>query len=332
MGDFIHLHNHSDYSLLDAAQTVERMCNRVYDLGMDSIAITEHGNLFSMIPFYKKARESGIKPIIGCEIYVAVNKHTDKKQITTGTGKKWGYHHLVLLAMNQTGYKNLLALTSIGYLEGFYYRPRVDKELLKKYNEGLIATSACLAGEVTSYAAAGNYESAKLSALSYMEIFPNRFYIELQNHEISEEKAAHKILKKLSKELNIPLVATNDCHYCMKTDSDAHDALFCLGTGKDIHDKNRLRYEPGKFYVKSIDEMYQIDCDTKDFNNVRKVLQDEGVNIELAEISWVPSTFIELDEAKGKSVVSLMEKLENQDDVQNVYANFTLPKDLLAKL
>ena len=282
MGDFIHLHNHSDYSLLDAAQTVERMCNRVYDLGMDSIAITEHGNLFSMIPFYKKARESGIKPIIGCEIYVAVNKHTDKKQISTGTGKKWGYHHLVLLAMNQTGYKNLLALTSIGYLEGFYYRPRVDKELLKKYNEGLIATSACLAGEVTSYAAAGNYESAKLSALSYMEIFPNRFYIELQNHEITEEKAAHKILKKLSKELNIPLVATNDCHYCMREDSDAHDTLFCLGTGKDKNDNNRLRYEPHQFYIKSADEMYKIFKDTPSaIENTIKIAEQCSVEIDL---------------------------------------------------
>ena len=156
MADFVHLHNHSDYSLLDAAQTVDRMCNRVDDLGMDSIAITEHGNLFSMIPFYKKALEAGIKPILGCEIYVAVNKHTDKKHLTDNSGKKWGYHHLVLLAMNQKGYQNLLSLISIGYLEGFYYRPRVDKDLLMQYNEGLIATSACLAGEVTSYAAKGD--------------------------------------------------------------------------------------------------------------------------------------------------------------------------------
>ena len=198
MSDFIHLHNHSDYSLLDAAQTVDRMCNRVDDLGMDSIAITEHGNLFSMIPFYQKARAAGIKPILGCEIYVAVTKHTEKKQITNTSGKKWGYHHLVLLAMNQTGYKNLLALVSIGYLEGFYYRPRVDKDLLKQYNEGLIATSACLAGEVTSYAANGDYDNAKNAALSYQNIFPDRFYLELQNHNIPEEKAAHKILKKLA--------------------------------------------------------------------------------------------------------------------------------------
>ena len=157
MADFVHLHNHSDFSLLDAAQTVDIMCSRVSDLGMDSIAITEHGNLFSMIPFYKQAKKTGIKPIIGCEIYVAVNNHKEKKQISTSTGKKWGYHHLVLLATNQKGYQNLMALSSIGYLEGFYYRPRVDKDLLIKYNEGLIASSACLAGEVTSYAVANDY-------------------------------------------------------------------------------------------------------------------------------------------------------------------------------
>ena len=284
MSDFIHLHNHSDYSLLDAAQTVERMCNRVDDLGMNSIAITEHGNLFSLIPFYKKARDAGIKPIIGCEMYIAVNKHTEKKLITSETGKKWGYHHLVLLAMNQTGYKNLLALSSIGYLEGFYYRPRVDKELLKQYNEGLIATSACLAGEVTSYAASGDNEKAKTAALSYKEIFPNRFYLELQNHGIPEEIKAQKTLKKLSKELNIPLVATNDCHYCMKDDSDAHDTLFCLGTGKDKSDTNRLKYEPYQFYIKSTDEMYEVFKDTPEaLENTVKIAEQCDVSIELGK-------------------------------------------------
>ena len=173
MADFVHLHNHSDFSLQDAAQSVQMLCDRVDDLGMDTIALTEHGNLFSMIPFYKAARKKGLKPILGCEIYVAVNSHTDKKQITTSTGKKWGYHHLVLLVQNMTGYKNLMKLVTIGYLEGFYYRPRVDKELLRKYNEGLICTSACLAGEVNQHAAQGDYEGAKKAALEYSEIFPD---------------------------------------------------------------------------------------------------------------------------------------------------------------
>ena len=284
MADFIHLHNHSDYSLLDAAQTVETMCNRVYDLGMDSIALTEHGNLFSMIPFYKEALKAGIKPIIGCEIYVAVQKHTDKKLITDDYGKRRNYYHLVLLAMNEIGYKNLLSLTSIGYLNGFYYRPRVDKELLKEFNEGLIATSACLAGEVTTYAAKGNYEKAKEAAISYQEIFSKRFYLELQDHQIAEEKAAHSIIKKISKELKIPLVATNDCHYCLKEHSDAHDVLFCLGTGKDRSDTNRLRYEPHQFYIKSTDEMYQLFKDTPEaLENTLAVSEQCDVTIPLGE-------------------------------------------------
>jgi len=260
------------------------MCNRVYDLGMNSIAVTDHGNLFAMIPFYKEAQKKGIKSILGCEIYVSVKKHTDKTLLTTSNGKKWGYHHLVLLAQNQTGYRNLMKLCSIAYLEGFYYRPRVDKELLKKYNEGLIATSACLAGEITSYAVLGDYENAKKAALEYMEIFPNRFYLELQNHDIPEEKKSHIILKKLSKELDIPLVATNDCHYCLESHSDAHDALFCLGTGKDVYDQNRLRYEPGKFYVKSADEMYKIFPDTPDaLENTVKIAEQCNVEIPLGD-------------------------------------------------
>ena len=284
MSDFVHLHNHTDYSLLDASQTVEQMCNRVYDLGMDSIAVTDHGNLFAMIPFYKQAQKAGIKAIIGCEIYVSVKKHTEKKLVTTESGKKWGYHHLVLLAQNQAGYKNLMKLCSIGYLEGFYYRPRVDKDLLRKYNEGLIATSACLAGEITSYAAIGDYENAKNAALEYKEIFPDRFYLELQNHDIPEEKKSHVILKKLSKELNIPLVATNDCHYCLESHSDAHDALFCLGTGKDVYDNNRLRYEPGKFYVKSADEMYKIFPDSPEaLENTVKIAEQCNVEIPIGE-------------------------------------------------
>ena len=284
MADFIHLHNHSDYSLLDAAQTVETMCNRVYDLGMDSIALTEHGNLFSMIPFYKESLKAGIKPIIGCEIYVSVAGHKDRELITDDYGKRRNYYHLVLLAMNQRGYKNLLALTSIGYLNGFYYRPRVDKELLREFNEGLIATSACLAGEVTTHAARGNYEKAKQAALSYHEIFPDRFYLEMQDHQIADEKSSHVILKKLSKELNLPLIATNDCHYCLKEHSDAHDVLFCLGTGKDRNDLNRLRYEPQQFYIKSVDEMYTLFKDSPEaLENTVKIAEQCDVTIPLGE-------------------------------------------------
>ena len=282
MSDFVHLHNHTDYSLLDASQTVEQMCNRVYDLGMDSIAVTDHGNLFAMIPFYKAAQQKGIKPILGCEIYVAINSHLDRHHVKAVSGSKTNYHHLVLLAQNVEGYQNLMKLCSLAYLDGFYYRPRVDKVLLRQYNAGLIATSACLAGEVTSHAAAGNYEAAKIAALEYQEIYPDRFYLELQNHDIVEEKKAHIILKKLSKELNIPLVVTNDCHYCIKSDSNAHDALFCLGTGKDVNDKNRMKYEPEKFYVKSADEMYHLFKDVPEaLENTVKIASQCNVEIPL---------------------------------------------------
>lgn len=278
--DFVHLHNHTDFSLLDAAQSVDQMCNRLTDLKMDTIAVTEHGNLFSMIPFYKKAIKQGIKPILGCEIYVSVANHKDRITNRDSTGKKWNYHHLVLLCMNETGYKNLMKLVSIGYLEGFYYRPRVDKELLKKYNEGLIATSACLAGEVTHYASIGDYDNAQKAAVEYSEIFPDRFYLELQNHDIPEEKQAHKILKKLSEELGLPLVCTNDCHYAYEDHWQAHDILFCLGTGKNRNDSNRLRYEPRKFYIKSADEMWDL---FKDYPNALEntVKIAEQCNVEI---------------------------------------------------
>ncbi len=282
MADFVHLHNHTDFSLQDAAQSVQMMCDRVDDLGMDTIAVTEHGNLFSMIPFYKKAQKTGINSILGCEIYVSAGKHTERS-VGKG-GNAWGYHHLVLLCMNETGYKNLMKLVSIGYLDGFYYKPRVDKDLLRQYNEGLIATSACLAGEVTRYAAQGDYECCKQAAIEYMEIFPDRFYIELQNHNIPEELASHEILKKVAKELNIPLVATNDNHYCLEEHWEAHDVLFCLGTSKDRNDPKRHRYEPRQFYIKSADEMYQLFKDTPEaLENTLRIAEQCSVNIPMGE-------------------------------------------------
>ena len=283
MSDFIHLHNHTDYSLLDAAQSVDMMLNRIDDIKMNSIAVTEHGNLFSLIPFYKAARKAGVKPILGCEVYVSAGKHNQK---TYNHGNnKWGYYHLVLLAQNNIGYKNLMKLTTIGYLEGFYYKPRIDKDLLKKYNEGLIATSACLAGEVTSFAAKGDYESAKKAALEHKEIFDNRFYLELQNHGIKEEETARNILIKLSKELDIPLVATNDNHYSRKEHSNAHDILFCCGMGKFKTDKDRHRYEHEQFYIKSTDEMYSLFKDSPSaIENTVKIAEQCNVEIPIGDI------------------------------------------------
>ena len=283
MSDFVHLHNHTDYSLLDAAQSVDMMLNRVGDIGMDTIAVTEHGNLFSLIPFYKQARKAGVKPILGCEVYVAAGKH-DEKTYNLGNNK-WGYYHLVLIAQNNIGYRNLMKLTTIGYLNGFYYKPRIDKDLLKKYNEGLIATSACLAGEVTSFAVRGDYESAKNAALEHLEIFGDRFYLELQKHGIDEEEKARPILVKLSKELNIPLVATNDNHYSLREHSDAHDILFCCGMGKFKSDTDRHRYEHEQFYIKTADEMYGLfKKHPSALENTLKIAESCNVDIPIGEI------------------------------------------------
>jgi len=297
MSEFIHLHNHTDFSLQDAAQSVERMCNRIQELGMKSVAITEHGNLFSMVPFYLEAKKRKIKPIIGCEVYVAGGSRFDKKGIP---GRSRGYHHLVLLVQNETGYKNLLKLVTKSFLEGFYYKPRIDKELLKQYNEGLIATSACLAGEVTHFAAQGDIENAKIAALEYAEIFPNRFYIELQNHGIEDELTALPILKQVSKELNIPVVATNDCHYTLKEHWEAHDILTCLATNKIRNDENRRSYKREEFYIRSAEEMVKLFSDTPEaIENTVKIADQCNFDIPMGTYHLPHFTIPETSKAKS---------------------------------
>ena len=256
MSEFVHLHNHTDYSLLDAAQSIDMMCDRLTDINMDSIAVTEHGNLFSLVPFYQSAKKNGIKPIMGCEVYVATGDHKDRH--IDKNSKKWNYHHLLLLVQNDIGLKNLIKLVSIGFLNGFYYKPRVDKDLIRQYSEGLICSSGCLAGEVNYYASIDDYENAKRAALDYKNIFGDRFFLELQNHGIKEELKSHKVLLKLSKDLDIPLIATNDNHYAFEEHWESHDILFCCGMGKEISDTNRLKYEPRQFYIKSQDEMHKM--------------------------------------------------------------------------
>ena len=282
MSEFIHLHNHTDYSLLDAAQSIDMMCNRLDDIGMDTIAVTEHGNLFSLIPFYKHAIKKGIKPILGCEVYVATGKHTDRH--IDKNSQKWNYHHLLLLVQNNEGLKNLIQLVSIGFLDGFYYKPRIDKDLIKKFSDGLICSSGCLAGEVNYYASIDDYENAKRAALDYKEIFNDRFYLEVQNHGIDKEIRSHKILKKLSTELDIPLIATNDNHYAFEEHSESHDILFCCGMGKEISDKDRLKYEPRQFYIKTQDEMHTL---FKDFpgalENTQQVAESCSVDIKMGK-------------------------------------------------
>ena len=245
--EFVHLHNHSDYSLLDGAQKIDQLVNTIDDLNMDSVALTEHGNMFSVLPYYKEAKKAGIKPIIGCEIYVAVGSRFEKKTRAEGG---WGNNHLILLAQNYIGYKNLMKLVTAGYLEGFYYRPRIDIDLLKKYNEGLICMSACLKGVVPEKMLRGDYEGARKEALLFSEIFQNRYYLEIQNHGIPEEEANIKNMKKLSQDLSLPLVCTNDAHYAKQEHWEAHDIPICLGTGKERSDPNRLRYATPEFYFK----------------------------------------------------------------------------------
>ena len=249
---FAHLHVHTEYSLLDGSNKIKEYVKRVRELGMDSAAITDHGVMYGVIDFYRAARAEGIKPIIGCEVYVAPNSRFDK-ELTGGDDR---YYHLVLLAENNTGYANLMKIVSKGFTEGYYYKPRVDMEVLEKYHEGIIALSACLAGEVSRYIQKGLYEEAKKAALKYQACFgKGNYFLELQDHGMSEQAMVNQALLRMSRELEIGLVATNDVHYTYKKDEKSHDILLCIQTGKKLSDENRMRYEGGQYYVKSEEEM-----------------------------------------------------------------------------
>lgn len=252
---FTHLHVHTEYSLLDGSSKIKEITKRAAELGMDSLAITDHGVMYGVIDFYKAAKEAGIKPILGCEVYVASGSRFDKE---AGTGED-KYNHLVLLAENNTGYQNLMKIVSRGFTEGFYYKPRVDKELLREFHEGIIATSACLAGEVQRYLARGMYEEAKRVALYYQDIFgKDNFFLELQDHGIAEQHYVNPQLLRMSEETGIELICTNDVHYTYADDADAHDILLCIQTGKKVTDENRMRYTGGQYYLKSPEEMTEL--------------------------------------------------------------------------
>ena len=255
MVHFTHLHVHTEYSLLDGANKIKEYVARVKELGMDSAAITDHGVMYGVIDFYKEARAAGIRPILGCEVYVAPGSRFDR-EIGGGEDR---YYHLVLLAENNQGYANLMKLVSRGFVEGFYYRPRVDMELLEQYSEGIIALSACLAGEVQRFLARGLYEEAREAALRYEKIFgKDNYFLELQDHGLPEQKQVNQQLMRLSRELDIGLVATNDVHYTYAQDVEPHDILLCIQTGKKLMDEDRMRYEGGQYYVKSPEEMEQL--------------------------------------------------------------------------
>ena len=249
-GKFVHLHVHSEFSLLDGANRIKDLPVRAKELGMDAMAITDHGVMFGAIDFYKACKANGIKPIIGCEVYVAPRRMADRDPSIDNR-----YNHLILLAKDNNGYKNLAKLVSLGFTDGFYYKPRIDKEVLEKYHEGLICSSACLAGEVASEIVKGDMEAAKKSALWFKSIFGEDYYLEIQNNGIKEQVLVNQKLIQLSRELDIPLLATNDSHYLKKEDAYNHEVLLCIQTGKRMSDEDRMRFETDELYIKSPEEM-----------------------------------------------------------------------------
>lgn len=264
---FTHLHVHTEYSLLDGASKIKELIKHTKELGMDSIAITDHGVMYGVIDFYRAAKAEGIKPIIGCEVYVAPGSRFDRE---AGKGEE-RYYHLVLLAENDQGYHNLMKIVSRGFTEGYYYKPRVDKEVLREFHEGVIALSACLAGEVATELRRGFYEEAKKAAFTYQDIFgEGNFFLELQDHGIREQQIVNQGLMRMSQETGIELVATNDLHYVKESDAEAHDILLCIQTNKKVSDADRMRYEGGQYYLKSPEEMENL------FPYAKQALENTG--------------------------------------------------------
>ena len=296
--NFVHLHVHSQYSLLDGACHIDNLIGLAKEYKMPALAVTDHGNMFGAIEFYQKAMKAGLKPIIGCEAYVAGGSRFDKKPSNEYPD---GGFHLVLLARNLTGYKNLMKLTSAGFLEGFYHRPRIDKELLRKHSEGLIATSACLKGEVNWCLMKGDVEQAVATAREYNDIFgEGNFYLELQNHGIEQQELILPKIDAIARETGIPLVATNDCHYLRQKDADAHDALLCIQTGKLLTDTDRMRYRTDQIYFKSPDEMQQTLGDFKTaLENTVEIAERCNLELEFGKLLLpvfpIPTPFVDPD-------------------------------------
>ena len=276
---FAHLHVHTEYSLLDGSNKIKECIARVKELGMDSVAITDHGVMFGVIDFYRAAKAAGIRPVLGCEVYVAPGSRFDKEAVGSGDDR---YYHLVLLAENDLGYHNLMKIVSRGFTEGYYYKPRVDLALLRQYHEGIIALSACLAGEVQRDILRGMYEEAKEAALRYQDIFgKGNFFLELQDHGLPQQRQANQALLRMSQETGIELVATNDIHYTYAEDEKPHDMLLCIQTGKKLSDEKRMRYEGGQYYIKSEEEMRELfPYALNALENTQKIAERCNVEIE----------------------------------------------------
>lgn len=279
---FAHLHVHTEFSLLDGSNKIKECVSRVKDLGMNSVAITDHGVMFGVIDFYRAAKAAGIKPILGCEVYVAPGSRFDKEAVGNNDDR---YYHLVLLAENETGYYNLMKIVSRGFTEGYYYKPRVDMELLEQYHEGIIALSACLAGEVQKNILRGMYGEAKAAACRYKDIFgEGNFFLELQDHGMEEQKLVNQSLLRMSQETGIELVATNDIHYTYANDVKPHDILLCIQTGKKLADEDRMRYEGGQYYIKSEEEMRKLFPYAQEaIDNTQKIADRCNVEIVFGE-------------------------------------------------
>ena len=279
---FAHLHVHTEFSLLDGSNKIKECVSRVKELGMNSVAITDHGVMFGVIDFYRAAKAAGIKPILGCEVYVAPGSRFDKEAVGNNDDR---YYHLVLLAENETGYYNLMKIVSRGFTEGYYYKPRVDMELLEQYHEGIIALSACLAGEVQKNILRGMYGEAKVAACRYKDIFgEGNFFLELQDHGMEEQKLVNQSLLRMSQETGIELVATNDIHYTYADDVKPHDILLCIQTGKKLADEDRMRYEGGQYYIKSEEEMRKLFPYAQEaIDNTQKIADRCNVEIVFGE-------------------------------------------------
>ena len=276
--DFVHLHVHTEYSLLDGAIRINDLVKKVKELGMKSVAITDHGNMFGAIEFYKKCKAEGIKPIIGCEVYVAPRSRFDKQgKVDTEP------NHLILLAMNNIGYHNLVKLCSAGYTEGFYYKPRIDMDILREYNEGLICLSACLAGKVATQIINTNINGAKETIKEFIDIFgKERYFLEVQDNKLREQILVNQQLIQFSKEFGIGLVATNDCHYLNQEDYDFHEVLLCIGTRKTINDPDRMTFKTNEFYVKSAKE------EEEAFKNIPEAIEN---TVKIADMCNVEFEF-----------------------------------------
>src|SRR6266705_389819 len=279
---FVHLHLHTEYSLLDGAVRMKELMKKAVEFGMPAVAVTDHGNLFGAIEFYQEATRAGVKPIIGCEAYIAPGSHKDRP-----ASRRDAAHHFTLLAQNETGYRNLVKLVTAAHLDGFHYAPRIDKELLATHSEGLIGLSGCLAGEINSAIQSNNIERAKQAAAEYRDILgPENFFMELHDHGMEEQRQCNRVLPQIAKDLGVKLVAANDVHFLSRNDHDAHDVMLCIGTGKMVQDQNRMRYAP-ELYFKSPEEMRAL---FKDFpeaiTNTLEIAERCNLEIELGKSKY----------------------------------------------